>query len=362
MTATTQEQIKGILAGYCDPALGVEILPATALKQMTLEAGVLSLELCLGFPAQHYQDLLRQQLQQRFSAIPGVNQVDVKITWEVVSHAVQRGLKGLSQVKNIIAVAAGKGGVGKSTTAVNLALAIAAEGAKVGLLDADIYGPNQPHMLGVAQRRPESLDGQRLQPVECHGIQTMSIGYLVTEKAPMVWRGPMASGALQQLFQDTLWQDLDYLIVDMPPGTGDIQLTLAQKVPVSGAVIVTTPQDIALLDVKKAINMFNKVAIPTLGVVENMAAFHCEACGHVTEVFGEGGAQALAEEFHIGLLGRVPLHRAIREACDKGLPTMLSAPESEIGQRYKEIARRVLATLSLRARDYSSKFPNIVIK
>lgn len=362
MTAALEAQIKDTLAQYQDPFLTGDVVATRLLKNIDIQEGTITLHLCLGFPAKDYQHHLREQLLQRLSSLKLKQTIDIVIDWDIKSHAIQRGVKGLPEVKNIIAIASGKGGVGKSTTAVNLALAMQQAGAKVGLLDADIYGPNQPHMLGVSGQRPQSQDGQQMEPIVQYGIQTMSIGNLVDEKTAMVWRGPMASGALQQLFTDTKWQDLEYLLVDMPPGTGDIQLTLAQKLPVAGAVIVTTPQDIALLDVKKAINMFNKVAIPTLGIIENMASFQCEHCDHVTEIFGTGGGNRLADAYNVSLLGSLPLTMAIREGCDQGQPIVVAKPESDISLRYRDIARHLMVALSLREKDYASKFPNIVIE
>ena len=280
---------------------------------------------------------------------------------QITSHRVQAGLKPLPQVKNIIAVASGKGGVGKSTTAVNLALALKAEGAQVGILDADIYGPNQPHMLGAIEK-PKTKDNKAIEPIIRHGLQVMSIGYLVEPESAMIWRGPMVTTALQQLLHDTLWQNLDYLIIDLPPGTGDIQLTLAQKIPVSGAVIVTTPQDIALLDARKGIAMFQKVNVPVLGVIENMSTHTCSQCGHSEAIFGAGGGERLAQQYDIELLGSLPLDMRIREQADGGCPTVVAEPESKISQQYREIARRVAAKLSEQAKSYAAKFPNIVIE
>ncbi len=273
----------------------------------------------------------------------------------------QKGVKPIPGVKNIIAIASGKGGVGKSTTAVNLALALAAEGATVGILDADIYGPSQPRMLGVSDK-PESRDGKSLEPLMGHGIQSMSIGYLIDEDTPMIWRGPMVTQALEQLLNDTHWQDVDYLIIDLPPGTGDIQLTLAQKVPVSGALIVTTPQDIALLDARKALKMFEKVDVTVLGIVENMSIHICSKCGNEEHIFGEGGGARMSEDYGVGFLGALPLDIQIREEVDGGTPTVVNAPDSRIAQIYREIARRMAARLALQAREFSAKFPNIVIQ
>jgi ATP-binding protein involved in chromosome partitioning len=284
----------------------------------------------------------------------------VTITTKIVSHAVQRGVKLVPGVKNIVAVASGKGGVGKSTTAVNLALALAAEGAKVGVLDADIYGPSQPMMLGI-DRRPESDDGQTMEPLENHGVQVMSIGFLINQDEAMIWRGPMATQALEQLLRQTNWQDLDYLIVDMPPGTGDIQLTLSQRVPMTGAVIVTTPQDIALIDARKAVTMFEKVGVPILGVVENMAVHVCSNCGHAEHIFGEGGGKRYAEDKGIEYLGALPLAMHIREQADSGKPTVVADPDSEAAKIYRSVARKVAIKIASRAKDFSSKFPTITV-
>jgi len=295
------------------------------------------------------------------SADAGVQNATINITHKIIAHSVQHGVKRLENVKNIIAVASGKGGVGKSTTSVNLALALASEGATVGLLDADIYGPSQPRMMGLSGQ-PDSTDGKSIEPMENYGIQTMSIGYLIDEGTPMIWRGPMVTQALGQLLNDTNWRNLDYLIIDLPPGTGDIQLTLAQKVPVSGAVIVTTPQDIALLDARKGLKMFENVEVPILGIVENMSTHICSSCGHEEAIFGEGGGQAMAKESDIDLLGSLPLEMSIRLQADSGKPTVVAEPEGRTAEAYREIARKAAARLSQQAKDYSAKFPNIVIQ
>jgi ATP-binding protein involved in chromosome partitioning len=274
---------------------------------------------------------------------------------------VQRGVKLVPGIKNIIAVASGKGGVGKSTTAVNLALALSAEGASVGVLDADIYGPSQPTMLGIAGR-PESKDGKRIEPMEGHGLQASSIGFLIDVDTPMVWRGPMVTQALEQLLKDTNWRELDYLVVDLPPGTGDIQLTLAQKVPVTGAIIVTTPQDIALIDARKGLKMFEKVGIPILGIVENMSFHICPKCGHESHIFGSGGAERMAKDYGTELLGQLPLDEAIRSQADSGKPTVVSEPDGPIAAIYKKIARRAAVKVAESQRDMTSKFPNIVVQ
>ena len=293
--------------------------------------------------------------------LPGVKNISVNIRTEIASHAVQRGVKLLPGVKNIIAIASGKGGVGKSTTAVNLALALSAEGANVGLLDADIYGPSQPMMLGITGR-PESIEENTIEPMEGHGLQASSIGFLIEEDSPMVWRGPMVTSALEQLLRQTRWRDLDYLIVDMPPGTGDIQLTLSQKVPVTGSVIITTPQDIALLDARKGLKMFEKVGIPIIGIVENMSTYVCPNCGHEEHIFGQGGGQKMCGDYGVEFLGSLPLNLSIREQTDSGYPTVIADPDGAISAIYKSIARRIAIHVAALSKDMSSKFPNIVVQ
>jgi ATP-binding protein involved in chromosome partitioning len=303
---------------------------------------------------------LRRALIGAAKAVPGVDNVSVNLTFKVQAHAVQRGVQLMPNVKNIIAVASGKGGVGKSTTAVNLALALAAEGASVGILDADIYGPSQPTMMGV-QGRPESSDGKTMEPMENYGVQVISIGFLVDRDEAMVWRGPMATQALEQLLRQTNWRDLDYLIVDMPPGTGDIQLTLSQRVPLTGAVIVTTPQDIALIDARKGIKMFEKVGVPILGIVENMAVHVCQNCGHVEHIFGVDGGKKMAAEFEMDYLGALPLNMSIRVQADSGMPSVVADPDGEIAGLYKSVARQVAIKVAAKAKDFSSKFPTIKV-
>ena len=311
-------------------------------------------------PAQSQFPALRKALVAAAKTVAGVDNVSVNITSKVVSHAAQRGVALLPNVKNIIAVASGKGGVGKSTTAANLALALAAEGASVGLLDADIYGPSQPMMMGV-EGRPESDDGKTMEPLENYGVQVMSIGFLVDKDEAMIWRGPMATQALEQLLRQTNWRDLDYLIIDMPPGTGDIQLTLSQRVPMTGAVIVTTPQDIALLDAKKGIKMFEKVGVPILGIVENMAVHVCSNCGHTEHIFGIDGGKKMAAEYDMDYLGALPLDINIRLQADSGKPTVVADPDGNVAQIYKAVARQVAVKIASKAKDFSSKFPSIKI-
>lgn len=361
MTAITRAAVETALKGYVDPYLEQDLLAAKCLKQIRIEGDRVEVEIELGFPAAGYRETLTAALRERLAGLPGVGEISIQLGSKIIAHEVQKGLKPLPGVKNIIAVASGKGGVGKSTTAVNLALALSVEGAKVGLLDADIYGPSQPRMLG-ANQQPESPDGKSLLPVISHGLQSMSIGYLIEEETPMVWRGPMVTQALEQLLRDTRWQDLDYLIIDLPPGTGDTQLTLSQKVPVSGAIIVTTPQDIALLDARRGLKMFEKVEVPVLGVVENMSIHICSNCGHEEHIFGAGGGQRMAAQYNVSFLGSLPLDIRIREETDSGKPTVIAEPDSRIAGLYREIARRAAARLSLQAKNYSHKFPSIVIQ
>jgi ATP-binding protein involved in chromosome partitioning len=361
MAELTQELIEEAIKGYNEPHLEQDLVKSKAIKGIDIDGDKVKVQIELGFPAKGFQDELAAAVKERVEAVDGVASAEVTVDWNVVAHSVQKSLTPIDNVKNIIAVASGKGGVGKSTTAVNLALALAEEGAKVGVLDADIYGPSQPRMLGVSGQ-PESKDGKTLEPMQNHGLQAMSIGFLIDEETPMIWRGPMVTQALEQLLNDTNWDDLDYLVIDLPPGTGDTQLTLAQKVPVSGAVIVTTPQDIALLDARKGFKMFEKVEVPILGIVENMSTHICSQCGHEEHIFGEGGGSRMAEQYGVEFLGGLPLDIRIRKETDGGEPTVIAEPESRISQIYREIARKTAAKLSLQAKSYASKFPNIVIQ
>ena len=357
----TENDVKTALSGVIDPNTEKDFVTTKSVKNIKIENDQVSFELELGYPAASQVEMLRGIAAAAVLELPGVEGVAIRAYSKIVSHTVQRGLKVMPNVKNIIAVASGKGGVGKSTTAVNLALALAAEGASVGMLDADIYGPSQPMMLGVSGR-PATLDGKSMEPLENHGIQVASVGFMIDPDEPMVWRGPMASGALQQLMEQTNWRDLDYLIVDMPPGTGDIQLTLSQKVPVTGAVIVTTPQDIALLDARKGLKMFEKVGIPILGGVENMSTHTCTNCGHTEAIFGHGGGEKMCADFGIDFLGALPLTMSIREQADAGRPTVVADPEGAVAAVYKAIARKVAIKIADKAKDMSSKFPTIVVK
>ncbi|KQV52180.1 iron-sulfur cluster carrier protein ApbC [Massilia sp. Root335] len=357
----TPEDVKSALAAVVDPNTNKDFVSSKAVKNIQIDGGSVALDIELGYPAKSQAAGIRAAVVDALRKLPGVENASVNVTTKVLSHAVQRGLKVMPNVKNIIAVASGKGGVGKSTTAVNLALALAAEGAAVGLLDADIYGPSQPMMLGV-NGRPQSLDGKTMEPLENHGVQVSSIGFMIDPDEPMVWRGPMVTQALQQLLEQTNWKDLDYLVVDMPPGTGDIQLTLSQKVPVTGAVIVTTPQDIALLDARKGLKMFEKVGIPILGVVENMSTHICSNCGHVEAIFGAGGGEKMCADFHVEFLGKLPLQLSIREQTDSGTPTVVAEPDGPVAAIYKDIARKVAVKVAEQAKDMTAKFPTIVVK
>jgi ATP-binding protein involved in chromosome partitioning len=358
--SVSEQAVTGALQAVVDPNTGRDFVSSKQIRNLRIEGGDVAFDVELGYPAKSQIPILRKALIAAARGVAGVENVSVNLSTRIVAHAVQRGVQLLPKVKNIIAVASGKGGVGKSTTAVNLALALAAEGATVGILDADIYGPSQPMMMGITGR-PESADGKTMEPLENYGVQVMSIGFLVDADNPMIWRGPMATQALEQLLRQTNWSDLDYLVVDLPPGTGDIQLTLSQRVPLTGAVIVTTPQDIALLDAKKGIKMFEKVGVPILGIVENMAVHVCENCGHVEHIFGTEGGKKLAAEWNIDYLGELPLNLSIRVQADSGFPSVVSDPDGQIAGLYKGVARQVAVKIAQRAKDFSSKFPSITI-
>ncbi len=359
--ALSQEQVENALKEIQDPVAEVDLGKARAIQDVSVSGDAVSVTIRLGYPAKGIRDELKQEIEEKLNALDGAGSVEVDVGWDIQAHSVQKNLKPMENIKNVIAVASGKGGVGKSTTAINLALALSTEGAIVGMLDADIYGPSQPIMLGISGQ-PDSQDGKSLEPMMSHGLQAMSIGFLIDEETPMIWRGPMVTQALEQLLNDTRWRNLDYLVVDLPPGTGDVQLTLAQKIPVSGAVIVTTPQNIALLDARKGLKMFRKVEVPVLGVVENMSLHICSNCGYEEPIFGTGGGENLAQENDVELLGQLPLDRRIREETDSGKPTVIAEPEGRIAQIYRDIARRTAAKLAMQAKDYSAKFPHIVIQ
>lgn len=363
MTTVSQAQVEQALEQYIDPHLGKNLVEAKVIKNIEVKGEKVIVDIELAYPVASVKDAMAAAIANTVESLQGVMAAEVRISTRIIANKTQHNLKSMENVKNIIAVASGKGGVGKSTTSVNLALALVQEGARVGLLDADIYGPSQQIMLGVEEgRRPQQHGQQFLLPIEAHGLQTMSMGYLVTEKTPMVWRGPMVSGALQQMLNQTRWDDLDYLIIDLPPGTGDIQLTLSQQVPVAGSIIVTTPQDIALLDAQKGIEMFRKVEVPVLGIVENMAIHICSECGHKEHLFGSGGGERIANDYNVPLLGSLPLSIQIREQVDAGFPSVVAEPDSEVAAMYRSIARNMTAQLALRGKNYANVFPNIVIK
>jgi ATP-binding protein involved in chromosome partitioning len=358
----TKEAVEQALSGHVERYMGRDLVAARCAREVVVDGAAVSAKLVLGFHVgTAYVAELAATLEALIETVPGVSTARVEIATLVVSHATQPGLQPLPQVKNIIAIASGKGGVGKSTVAANLAIALQMDGARVGLLDADIYGPSQPRMMG-ATGQPETLDGNRFVPLVAYGVQMLSIGNLVDEETPMIWRGPMVTNALQQLLTETDWQGLDHLLVDLPPGTGDIQLTLCQRIPVAGAIIVTTPQDIALLDARKALKMFEKVQVPILGIVENMSVYLCPHCGHAEHLFGAGGGGRMARQYGVDLLGELPLDPQIREGADSGRPVVAVAPDSKVAGLYHEVARKATATLALRGKDYSQRFPRIVVK
>lgn len=361
MSETKPADVEKLLREYRDECLGTDLFTAGVIKDVECQGGAIKLTLSLGFPAAGHHAELQRALRAQLASLAAPDDISVHIETSVISHAVQKNLRPIAGVKNTIAIASGKGGVGKSSTAVNLALALQAEGATVGILDADIYGPSQPKMLGCSGK-PDSPDGKSVLPKLAYQVQSMSIGYLIDEDTPMIWRGPMVTGALEQLLSDTRWDALDYLVIDLPPGTGDIQLTLCQKIPVSAAIIVTTPQDIALLDARRALKMFDKVKVPVLGIIENMSTHICSQCGHEEHIFGSGGGAQMARQYDVELLGSLPLDVKIREGLDHGQPTVAMAPESDLALLYRRIARRSAALLSLRAKDYSGKFPKIIIE
>jgi ATP-binding protein involved in chromosome partitioning len=362
MTTQAELAVRELLDTYIDPYLGVDLHAAGAVQDVQLVGDRAQIVLKLGFPARHYAAELAGAISQRVRSLDFVRDAEVRVEWQVTSHSVQRNLKPVQGIRNILAVASGKGGVGKSTTAANLALALAHEGAAVGLLDADIYGPSQPLMMGLSAERPTSPDQRSMIPPSAYGVKVMSIGFLIDAEQPMVWRGPMVTQALVQLLETTRWGELDYLIVDMPPGTGDTQLTLSQRVPVSGAVIVTTPQDIALADARKGLRMFEKVEVPVLGIIENMSTHVCSNCGHEEHIFGSGGGRRMADQYGVELLAELPLDIRIREQADSGRPTAVAEPDSTLGRAFIELGRRTSARLARQAMAPAAPFPSIVME
>lgn len=362
VTLSTDSDVKKLLNSIELPGVGRPIGDVGRVVATNVSKGRVQAQIELGFPAASHHAEYAEYIAAAARSEKGVEDVDIDLSTRIVAHTVQSSLKPLENIRNVIAVASGKGGVGKSTVAVNIALALAAEGAAVGILDADIYGPSQPQMMGLAGKQPESEDGQTMHPLEAHGVQVMSIGFLVPPDQPMIWRGPMVTSALSQLLNQTNWRDLDYLIVDMPPGTGDIQLTLSQQIPVSGAVIVTTPQNIATLDARKGLAMFRKVSVPVLGVIENMSTHICSECGHEEPIFGAGGGATMSRDFQVDLLGQLPLDANIREQTDSGHPTVMSDPESAAAAAYRSAAHRLAVAQAAQGKDYASKFPKIVVE
>ena len=361
MSADAERLAREAFDGFRDPVLGEELASALGAPEISAQDGRVRMALTLGFPAKRQGRRIARELERRLQSVAGIDAADVSVETRIEPHQTQANVQRLQSVKNIIAVSSAKGGVGKSTVASNLALALVSEGASVGMLDADIYGPSQPRMLGVSGR-PDSLDGEAIEPMRSYGIESISVGYLIDDDEPMIWRGPMVTRAMQQLLNDTRWGDLDYLIVDMPPGTGDIQLTLSQQVPVAGAVIVTTPQDIATLDARKGLQMFRKVNVPVLGIVENMSLHVCSNCGHREHIFGAGGGERIAEEYGVPLLGQLPLDTSIGKNADGGCPSVVAEPDGEVARTFVEIATRMAAKLSLQAADYTHRMPKILIR
>ena len=362
MSEISKELIESILADYTLPYLEIDPVSGRMVKDISINGELVKIELELGMPADRIQHLISEELNDKITDQSNATDVLVNVTSRIKSHAVQKNVQALKGVKNVIAVGSGKGGVGKSTVAVNLALALSEEGARVGMMDADIYGPSLPTMLGC-HGKAASKDGKSLEPMEAHGVQCISMGHMVdTDDTPVIWRGPMATSALQQLLNDSNWGDLDYLVIDLPPGTGDIQLTLCQNIPVTGAVIVTTPQDISLIDANKALKMFEKVSVSVLGVIENMSTHICSNCGHEEAIFGSGGGETMSDRYDIPLLGQIPLTLQVREGVDKGAPTVVSDPESPVAAIFTEIARLVAAEISKKPKEFSAKMPKIVIE
>ena len=356
-----QEQISQKLNACTDPTSKQSLQSLKAIKDLQLKKGVLSLSIAMPYPCKSLWPSIEQNVQHELLQIDGIEKVCIVFETKVVSHDAQKGVSPLPNIKNIIAIASGKGGVGKSTTSVNLALALQQEGANVGLLDADIYGPSIPTMLNIKEK-PQSIDGKSMQPLLAYGLQTMSIGALIEEDSPMIWRGPIVTQTLTQLLKETNWDNLDYLVIDLPPGTGDVQLTLSQQIPVTGAVIVTTPQQVSLIDAKKGLKMFDKVEIPVLGIIENMSTHVCSNCGHEEAIFGAHGGEQMAKEYKVDFLGALPLDKRIREEADNGKPTVTAEPQSEIAQKYRNMAHKISAQIGIQKRNYANVFPNIVIQ
>jgi ATP-binding protein involved in chromosome partitioning len=361
ISETLQKEIELQLKACLDPTSQKDLLAIKAISDLQLKKGDLTLNVSMPYPCKSLWPSIEQSLKHHLGQVEGIESVNPTFETAIVSHDAQKGVAPLPGIKNIIAIASGKGGVGKSTTAVNLALALQQEGAKVGVLDADIYGPSIPTMLNLKEK-PQTIDGKSMQPLTAYGLQVMSIGVLIEEDSPMIWRGPIVTQTLTQLLKETNWEDLDYLVIDLPPGTGDVQLTLAQQIPVTGAVIVTTPQQVALIDAKKGLKMFEKVEIPVIGIIENMSTHICSNCGHEEAIFGENGGESMAKHYSVDFLGSLPLDKRIREESDQGHPTVIAEPSSEIAQKYRTMAHKISSTVGIQKRNYANLFPNIVIQ
>lgn len=360
ISAPMETHIENQLKTVLEPMTKQDLMSLNALQSAELKKNTLRLNLELPYPCQSLWPAITQQIQHSLQSLEEVKTVECHYQTKVVVHDVQKGTNPMANVKNIIAIASGKGGVGKSTTTVNLALALQQEGARVGILDADIYGPSMPTMLGIKDK-PQTVDGKSMQPLHAYGLQVMSIGALIEPDSPMIWRGPIVTQTLQQLLNETNWDNLDYLLIDLPPGTGDVQLTLAQSIPVTGSVIVTTPQEVSLIDARKGLKMFEKVEIPILGIVENMSTHICSNCGHEEAIFGADGGKRMAEEYKVKFLGALPLEKRIREEADQGMPTVTAEPTSELANKYRAIAHQISADIAVKKRNYANLFPKIEI-
>ena len=355
-----ENKIEKFLLELDHPELNQNFISKKNIKLIDIKEDKINLSIELNFPYKSQINLYEKMINDELKKITNL-ETNFEWSTKILARQVQKSVNSIKGIKNVIAIASGKGGVGKSSTAANLALALSNEGANVGILDADIYGPSQPKMMGIA-KKPDSKDGKSMEPIVAHGIQAMSIGFLVDQETPMVWRGPMVTSTLEQLLKETNWNELDYLIIDLPPGTGDIQLTLAQKIPVTGSIIVTTPQDIALLDARRGLKMFEKVNIPILGIVENMSTHICSKCGNEEFIFGKDGGAKICQDYDTELLGSLPLDIKIRESLDAGIPSVIDNPDGEISLLYKSIARKAALKIANLSEDHSSKFPNIVIQ
>ena len=361
----TADAVLDALKGVIDPDLRRDIVSLGFVKNLVIDSGTVAFDIELTTPACPVKDKMQAQAEALVRALPGVSDVRITMTAQVRSvSAPEKGSTPVPGVKNVIAVGAGKGGVGKTTVAVNLALALSKAGSRVGILDGDIYGPNVPIMLGL-QAQLES-DGQKIRPAERYGLQVVSIGFMTKDEAPVIWRGPMLHSAIRQFFHDVAWRDLDYLIIDMPPGTGDVALSLAQTVPVAGSIVVTTPQQVSLADSRRALRMYEKLNIPALGVVENMSYFECPSCHHESNIFGRGGGEQMAEQMGVPFLGRLPIYEPIRVGSDVGIPVVIGEPDSSAANAFTAVASQTAAQVSMRAiraeMEFKGKIPLVPIR